>query len=532
MRSEKSILPGHARVGVLGIVIIVMAVELLAISLLYQHGFDFTCRDMAPVWFCAFAGRIVPRALGVLAALVLFAIARSEAVRGVLDHAGAPGPGLSLNAAGFLLVLLPWFGLSDASGATAVTVALVAWATGGILMAAGLGLSLANWAFWQWLMSRHGPTLAVLVAVGLLLPELADLLQPLWGVEAVTTITFSAVILTLLWIGYDPVSMPADKVIGQDDFFVAVGPQCSGVEGFLLITVFLTLYISLFRRELRFPNILLLYPVGLALSWVFNVLRISILLVIGIEGQPELAVGAFHSHAGWLAFTTLSILLILVSRAVPWFMRNDESTALVTLAPFFRDPAVARILPFIVFMGAALLVSTLSTSPSLHYPWLATAMGSVLVVFWPFLRDLPWRIDPVALGGGVAIATLWIATAPSNGDVPYGDLAGVALTIWLGARLVGTTVFVPVIEELFFRGYLLERFSPSGRGWSMILAIVVSTAFFAVLHDRWIVAAIAGLVFAGLVWRSRNVTDAIVAHAVANGVIALWALTTDAWHIL
>ena len=74
MRSEKSILPGHARVGVLGIVIIVMAVELLAISLLYQHGFDFTCRDMAPVWFCAFAGRIVPRALGVLAALVLFAI--------------------------------------------------------------------------------------------------------------------------------------------------------------------------------------------------------------------------------------------------------------------------------------------------------------------------------------------------------------------------------------------------------------------------------------------------------------------------
>ena len=101
-----------------------------------------------------------------------------------------------------------------------------------------------------------------------------------------------------------------------------------------------------------------------------------------------------------------------------------------------------------------------------------------------------------------------------------------------GARLVGTTVFVPVIEELFFRGDLLERFSPSGRGWSMILAIVVSTAFFAVLHDRWIVAAIAGLVFAGLVWRSRNVTDAIVAHAVANGVIALWALTTDAWHIL
>jgi membrane protease YdiL (CAAX protease family) len=66
----------------------------------------------------------------------------------------------------------------------------------------------------------------------------------------------------------------------------------------------------------------------------------------------------------------------------------------------------------------------------------------------------------------------------------------------------------------------------------MIAAVVISTALFALLHDRWIVAAIAGLVFAGLAWRSRNITDAILAHGVANGLIALFAFATGAWHIL
>lgn len=521
------------RLGALGIVLGLIVAELLIISLLYQHDFVFTCRDAAPAWFCGFAGRIVPRALGVMAGLALFVLARRDALRTLLDAPGPRRAGLILNGAGFALVLAPWLlRLNDDSAAMTVAAASVSWAVGGVLTVGGLALILAPLSAWRVLWGRHGLALGVLFAVGLALPELADRLQPLWRVEAVTDATFSAVVAALSWLGYAVQSFPSEKIIGTDGFFVAVGPQCSGVEGFMLITVFLTLYMALFRRELRFPHVLALFPIGLVLSFLFNILRITLLLVIGIEGQPELAVGAFHSHAGWLAFTTLSILLILASRSVSVFMRDEVSQASLTLPPYFRDPAVTRILPFIVFMASALLASTLSTEPSLLYPWRALAMGAVLALFWPMLRALPWRIDPLALGAGVVIAVMWIFVAPDTGDAPYGALAGGALALWLVARILGTTLFVPIIEELFFRDYLMSRIAPAGKGWPMAAAVVITTALFALLHDRWIVAAIAGLIFAGLVWRSRNITDAILAHGVANGLIALFAFATGAWHIL
>lgn len=533
MRHASLSQPAGLNFGALGIVLGLTLAELLIISLLYQHGFVFTCREAAPVWFCAFAGRIVPRVLGVLAGLTLFALARRAALSALL---AVPGPlrlGLGINLTGFLLVLLPWFGLSDASPSALVAAAALSWSLGGLCAAIGLALILAPVSAWSRLLGSHGLTLTILLVVGLGLPELSDRLQPLWRIEAVTEVTFAAVLWALELLGYVVYSDPPSKSIGTAEFAVAVGPQCSGVEGFMLITVFLSLYIGLFRRDLRFPHVLILYPVGLALSWGFNVLRITVLLMIGLEGQGELAIGAFHSHAGWLAFTVLSVLLILAARSVPWLMRDElRVRPALSLPPFLSDPAVVRILPFIVFMASALLASTGSQAPGELYPWRALAMGAVLALLWPSLRALPWRVDPWALVAGIAIAGMWIAVAPAAGDAPYGALSGAALTFWLILRILGTTLFVPIIEELFFRDYLISRLSPSRSGWSMLLAVAISTAAFAALHDRWLVAAIAGLIFAAQIWRSRNVTDAILSHGVANGLIALYALTTGAWHIL
>lgn len=515
------------------LVLPLLAAELLAISLAYQHNFDFTCRDTAPVWFCAFAGRMVLRALGVLAGLSLFVLAYRAAMGRLLQQPGPQALGIGLNLAGFALILLPWFGLSDQSPTGLVAAASVSWALGGVLTVAGLMLILAPLPAWAELTRQHGRALAVLIIAGLALPELSDVLLPLWRIEAVTEITFNAVVWVLTAIGYEVMSDIATKAIGTTEFAVLVGPPCSGVEGFMLITVFLTLYLGLFWRDLRFPHVLALYPIGLFVSWCFNVLRISILMVIGFEGQPELAIGAFHSHAGWLSFTVLSILLILSSRAIPWFRKEMGNSPALALPPFFRDPGVVQILPFLAFMASALLASTFSENPSLVYPLRMLAVGIALALVWPGLRALPWRVDPLALASGVAIAALWIVTGdPEGGAVPFAGLTGALLVGWIVVRIIGTTVFVPVLEEVFFRGYLFQLIAPKRGLVQMALAVILSTAAFAALHDRWLVAAIAGLIFAGLVWRSNNVTDAILSHAVANGSIALWVLITGAWHII
>jgi exosortase E/protease (VPEID-CTERM system) len=281
----------NLHLGALGAVFGLIAVELLIIGLLYdEHAFDFKCQETAPVWFCVFAARIVPRTLAVLAGMILFVFARPAAIARLFETAGPFRTGFATNIVGFLLLLWPVFVVSDASSISQVSIAILSWSLGGSLIVAGLMLILAPWSAWGQFLKENGITLALLLAFCLALPDFGRLLDLLWQIEWVTNATFASVAGLLSALGYSVVSDRESYGIGADDFHVIVGWQCSGVEGFLLITAFLTLYIGLYRRNLRFPHVLTLYPLGLLLSWCFNVPWITIPLVIGIEGHPELAV--------------------------------------------------------------------------------------------------------------------------------------------------------------------------------------------------------------------------------------------------
>lgn len=130
------------------------------------------------------------------------------------------------------------------------------------------------------------------MAAGAAAPALAMKLQPIWQLDTIAGATFSAVRWLVGALGYDVIADPVRKHIGSGEFMISVAPVCSGIEGIALVTIFVTLYLWLFRSELRFPRALLLYPLGIAASACLNVVRIAALLILGIEGQPELAVGA------------------------------------------------------------------------------------------------------------------------------------------------------------------------------------------------------------------------------------------------
>jgi exosortase E/protease (VPEID-CTERM system) len=118
----------------------------------------------------------------------------------------------------------------------------------------------------------------------------------------------------------------------------------------------------------------------------------------------------------------------------------------------------------------------------------------------------------------------WVALAGSGEDGPQS-------AVWIAFRILGTVALVPVIEELFFRGYVLDRLDMGGLPMR-ILAVVVSSGLFGLMHDRIWAGAVAGVVF-GLVylWRGR-VTDAIGAHIAANAVVALWAFVQSDWTLI
>jgi exosortase E/protease (VPEID-CTERM system) len=191
-------------------------------------------------------------------------------------------------------------------------------------------------------------------------------------------------------------------------------------------------------------------------------------------------------------------------------------------------------LPFFVFMVAGTLVSSLFINPGLGAPLVAVALGLALAVFAPFYRKMDWRTDPVSLALGLVVGVIWVALAP-GADPGLGEalatLPPLAFAIWVVGRVIGTVVFVPIVEELFFRGYMLARLD-GPQLWRRALAVGLSSLAFAALHGRWLEAGLAGVVFAFAMLRRGRVADAIWAHVVANAVVAGAALIRQDWSLI
>ena len=138
---------------------------------------------------------------------------------------------------------------------------------------------------------------------------------------------------------------------------------------------------------------------------------------------------------------------------------------------------------------------------------------------------------------GVAIGLLWIAFGFQDKSRAFAlddALASLPFSLWVGwilVRLIGTIALVPVAEELFFRGYLLDRFAHNG-GLTRVIGLLLSTGLFAVMHGRWALAGCAGMVYGLLYLRSFRVTDSIVAHSASNAIIGLYALATAQWSLI
>lgn len=519
------------RIRILAVAAVLLA-EVVAIALVYQFFATVDCHETGAQGACRFLRSLVARAIVAFAAFGLFFLARPDAWARLLQLASPPGRRTGalwgVHLVGVGLILLP----AIVGGARNLTdvfhLALTPWLAGLALAGVtGLALLAPLGALGRWLKAERYAPLIILV-VALAVPDVADVILPLWEWQFLTALTFVAVFLTLSLFTPDAQADPEAFILGAEGFFVHIARQCSGLEGIALMTAFVAIYGFLFRRDLRFPQYwLIVLPLGLVLSWLLNVLRIALLVLIGARVSPDLAVNGFHSYAGWLFFTLLALFLLFAVQYLPWVHRRDR---VARQGPSLRDDwLAARIVPFIAFMIVGVLTSAVAVHPDLAYPAKTLVLLAALLFFRRQLSKLALSLDPVAIGAGLLVGLGWIVLQPPPGEAEaalmagLATLGGTALAFWVVARLLGTMLLVPVVEELFFRGYLLARLDFGGTV-GRIVAVTVSSALFAALHGRLIEAFVAGVIFALMMLRRNKLGDAIVAHVVANSVIAIWAL--------
>ncbi|WP_162798917.1 exosortase E/protease, VPEID-CTERM system [Paracoccus indicus] len=512
-----------------------LALEFLVIGMIFKHVIDFDCRGNWGVTACGTASKSLAALYCMIAAVGLFSMLRPALFRDLLSEAGHDARPLLLNLAGFVLAMIPVLMLQGATGTAMMAPAFALWIAGMGLILTGLAGWLAPRFRWRAFLGQTGLPLGVALIASGLAPALAVRLQPIWQIERISDVTFRVVTMLIEPLGYDLYVDPIRKHIGEGDFILSIAPACSGIEGIALVMIFVSLYLWLFRSELRFPRAFLLFPVGIAASMVLNAVRIAVLLLIGLHGQPELAVGGFHSHAGWMMFTIVALGIILIARRVPALHRAPvlRAARTETLPPLWRDPVAARILPFAVFMLTAVVAPAISMTPAMLYPLRVILVAAAVALVWPVLRNLVWRISPLSWLAGILVGVMWvlIPVAPTEGPLPYGTLSGGMVALWFLFRGIGTVLLVPLVEELFFRDYLETRLrgsepdspAPMAR---VILAALITAGLFAALHDRWAEAFVAGLVFSLVARRSGRISDAIAAHAAANLVVFAVAVVT------
>jgi hypothetical protein len=513
----------------------IFVLELVAISLAYQFMADIACELTEAKGACYFLRGMVLRALVVLGVAALLIRAWPETFAEFLHSSQTHGNSAArtVHFLGVLLMATPLGVFWGQDLSAAFDQAFLPWAAGAVLAIAGGLFWLAPVAAWgRMLWTRRLSTVPILLLAALV-PDLVFRIIPIWDWQALTSLTFSAVEGTLRLFSSSVDSEVAEYVIGIEDFYVSIAPQCSGVEGFALVTVFVAIYAFIFRTEVRLGRFLLvMLPLALLMSWILNILRIALLILIGARISPEIAVNGFHSYAGWLMFTCLAFGLMALAQKVTWLHR--EGTRPAVAQPLRSDVIAAQLLPFALFMVTSTLIAALFLHPGLGMPVNTIVLGAAVLFFLPAFRSLDWQPDTVALVSGAVVGLGWVLTAPAADDVLAESLMALPVWVvglWAVTRIIGTVVLVPIVEEMFFRGYLLARLDGQ-QLWRRAGAVVLSSAAFALLHGRWVEAGLAGLVFAAVMLRRGRVSDAIWSHAVANGVVAAVAAWRGDWSLI
>jgi exosortase E/protease (VPEID-CTERM system) len=357
-----------------------------------------------------------------------------------------------------------------------------------------------------------------------------------WEPLGAATLHATAWLLRLA--GPDVWSDAATATLGFEGFTVVISRSCSGYEGIGLLTILTGAYLWAFRSALRFPQVLVLVPIGIALSWLANVLRIAALMLVGARWSLDLALGSFHSKAGWLLFCGIALGLVALTRRTPLFSRDVAARSPVAT----WNPTAAYLMPLLALVGVHMATGLFTTGLPLLYP-LGILAGAAMLwrhrADYPWLFRLQWSWEAAALG--VAAFVLWIALEPAADPTASAawreELAALPVplaALWLAFRVLGSVIVVPVAEELAFRGYLLRRlFSAdftsiafSRFGWASLL---VSSAAYGLLHERWLAGILAGMVFAFAQYRRGRLTDAVLAHAVTNLLVAVHAIGWQRW---
>jgi len=227
-------------------------------------------------------------------------------------------------------------------------------------------------------------------------------------------------------------------------------------------------------------------------------------------------------------------------------------------------PEIPRALPFVLFVGLGALQGKLfDGSEYWVYAFKTIVVGALLWWLRGYLPEMKWAFSWSAVVVGIAIAALWIGLEgvvptlaelwgagtrvvtgqipePSAANEPWHPVAYFSSNPALGwaflaIRVVGRSLVVPALEEVFYRSFFYRsiaaaRFNEVPLGIWHATAFVITSLVFGLAHpDQWLAAVVCGAAYQLLVVKKKRLGDAMLAHATTNLIISGYAIWTGQW---
>jgi CAAX prenyl protease-like protein len=214
-----------------------------------------------------------------------------------------------------------------------------------------------------------------------------------------------------------------------------------------------------------------------------------------------------------------------------------------------RRATVAYVAPFLAFVGMMAIEKSLSLPPVYFYPLrFAVVLAIIATVSRPYLNLRP-TMPLLSVAIGAAVFAIWIGpdqlfgyrhhwlfensmTGQAVSSLPPDLKGNIPFQV---LRCVSSFALVPVLEELFWRGWMMRwlidhEFMKVPLGQYAPMAFWMVALLFASEHGPyWEVGLVAGIIYNWWLIRTRNLADCMLAHAVTNALLCAWVLATGQW---
>jgi uncharacterized protein len=219
-----------------------------------------------------------------------------------------------------------------------------------------------------------------------------------------------------------------------------------------------------------------------------------------------------------------------------------------------RRPDFVFMAPYLAYL---LLLPAKDWVPQAYMPWAIAGRGLLgLAVFWLLRRHLPplgkahW---PTAIVVGLLTVVLWVGGQhlldwmhlggrffifPGTPEVKDPRIGLSAFSWWSQAvlRITVATITVPIVEEIFWRGFLLRAFINWDRFEKVPLGAFawrafIGTALLSCLQhpDNWGVSILCWLAWNGLMYWKKSLLCLMITHGITNLVLYIYVIRVGDW---